>query len=99
MLDFLGGLAGKESAYNVWDLALISGLGRSPGKVKGYPLQYSGLENYMDYIVHRSCKKARYDWVTFTFIKYWIGKYLKIKKKKRTHNSLMVLEQIYKIEN
>ena len=27
-------------------------LGRSPGKGKGYPLQYSGLEKSMDSIVH-----------------------------------------------
>ena len=40
--------AGKESAYNVGDLGSIPGLGRSPGKGKGYPLQYSGLENSMD---------------------------------------------------
>ena len=32
------------------DLGLIPGLGRSPGEGKGYPLQYSGLENSMDYI-------------------------------------------------
>ena len=38
--------AGKESAYNAGDLGLIPGLGRSPGEGKGYPLQYSGLENY-----------------------------------------------------
>ena len=41
--------AGKESTCNVGDLALIPGLGRSPGEGKGYPLQYSGLENSMDY--------------------------------------------------
>ena len=46
-----GGSAGKESACNAGYLGSISGLGRSPGKVKGYPLQYSGLENSMDYIV------------------------------------------------
>ena len=34
------------------DLASIPGLGRSPGGGKGYPLQYSGLENSMDWIVH-----------------------------------------------
>ena len=34
------------------DLDLIPGLGRSPGEGKGYPLQYSGLENSMDCIVH-----------------------------------------------
>ena len=44
--------AGKESAYNMGDLGLIPGLGRSPGEGKGYPLQYSGLENSMDCIVH-----------------------------------------------
>ena len=32
--------------------SLIPGLGRSPGEGKGYPLQYSGLENSMDYTVH-----------------------------------------------
>ena len=45
-------LAGKESTCNVGDLGSISGLGRSPGEGKGYPLQYSGLEKFMDYIVH-----------------------------------------------
>ena len=34
------------------DLGWISGLGRSPGEGKGYPLQYSGLENSMQCIVH-----------------------------------------------
>ena len=31
------------------DLGSIPGLGRSPGEGKGYPLQYSGLENSIDY--------------------------------------------------
>ena len=44
--------AGKESACNVGDLSSVPGLGRSPGEGKGYPLQYSGLENSMDCIVH-----------------------------------------------
>ena len=30
----------------------IPGLGRSPGEGKGYSLQYSGLENSMECIVH-----------------------------------------------
>ena len=34
------------------DLGSIPGLGRSPGEGKSYPLQYSSLENSMDYIVH-----------------------------------------------
>ena len=46
------GSAGKESACNAGDLGLIPGLERSPGERKGYPLQYSGLENSMDCIVH-----------------------------------------------
>ena len=45
---FPDGLAGKESACNVGELGSIPGLGKSPGKGKGYPLQYSGLENTMD---------------------------------------------------
>ena len=50
------GLAGKESACNVGDLDSIPGLGRSPGEGKDYPLQYSGLENSMDCIVHGLAK-------------------------------------------
>ena len=50
------GSAGKGSACNAGDLGLIPGLGRSPGEGKGYPLQYSGLENSMDYTVHRVAK-------------------------------------------
>ena len=48
-LDFLCGSAGEESARKAGDLGSILGLGRSPGEGKGYPLQYSGLENSMDY--------------------------------------------------
>ena len=40
--------AGKECPCNSGDLGSIPGLGRSPGEGKGYPLQYSGLENSMD---------------------------------------------------
>ena len=47
-----GSAGSKESTCNVGDLGLIPGLGRSPGKGKGYPPQYSGLENYKDSIVH-----------------------------------------------
>ena len=51
-LGFPNSSAGKESAYNVGDLDSIPGLERSPEERKGYPLQYSGLENSMDYTVH-----------------------------------------------
>ena len=51
-LGFPCGSAGKESACNAGELGLIPGLGSSSGEGKGYPLQYSGLENSMDCIVH-----------------------------------------------
>ena len=50
------GSAGKESACIIGDLGLIPGLGRSPREGKGYPLQYSGLENSMDCIVYGVAK-------------------------------------------
>ena len=43
---------GKESAYNARDPGSIPGSGRFPGEGNSYPLQYSGLENSMVYIVH-----------------------------------------------
>ena len=56
-LGFPGGSVGKEFACNAWDLGSIPGLGRSPGEGKGYPLQYSGLENSMDCTVHGVAKR------------------------------------------
>ena len=50
-LVFLGfpyGSAGEEYSRNVGDAGLIPVLERSPGEGNGYPLQYSGLENFMD---------------------------------------------------
>ena len=55
-LGFPCGSAGKESSCNVGDLGSIPGWGRSPGEEKGYPLQCSGLENSMDYIVQGVAK-------------------------------------------
>ena len=56
-MDFPCGSAGKESACNAGDLGSIPGLGRSPWRSgKGYPLQYSGLENSTDCIVHGVAK-------------------------------------------
>ena len=51
-MDFACGSTGKESARSVGDLGSIPGLERYPGEGKGYPLQYSGLENSMDCTVH-----------------------------------------------
>ena len=61
---------GKESACNAGDLGLIPGLGRSPGEGKGYPLQYSGLENSLGCIIHGVAKS--WTWLNdfhFTFTK------------------------------
>ena len=59
------GSACKESVCNAGDLGYISGLIRSPGEGKGYPLQYSGLENSIDYTVH-GITNSQIDWKTFT---------------------------------
>ena len=62
-MGFPGSSAGKESACNSGDSSSIPGLGRSPGKGNGYPLQYSCLENsnftckffqYSRIILHRT---------------------------------------------
>ena len=66
-LGFPCGSAGKESACNVRDLGSIPGLGRSLGEGKGYPRQYSCLENPMDRetwwaIVHGVAKESDTTW-------------------------------------
>ena len=55
-LGFPGSSAGKESSCNAGDLSSTPGLGRSPEEGKGYPLQYSGLENSVNCIVHGVAK-------------------------------------------
>ena len=55
-LGFPCGSAGKESACNAGDLGSVPGLGGCPGEGKGYPQQYSGLENSMDCIGHGVAK-------------------------------------------
>ena len=52
----MGGSAGKESACDAGDLGSIPGTGKSPEEGNGQPLQYSGLENSMDRIVHGDTK-------------------------------------------
>ena len=56
LLDLPDSSVGKESTCDKGDLGSIPGLGRSPGEGNGYPLQYSGLENSMDFIVHGVAK-------------------------------------------
>ena len=46
------GSAGKESTCKVGEQGSIPGLRIFPGEGKCYPLQYPGLENSMDCIVH-----------------------------------------------
>ena len=55
-VGFPCGSAGKESTCNMGDLGLIPGLGGSSGEGNTYLLQYSGLENSVDCIVHRVAK-------------------------------------------
>ena len=55
-VGFPGGSDGKESACNAGDMGSIPGLGRSPEEGKGYPLQYSDLQNSIDCIVHEVTK-------------------------------------------
>ena len=66
---FPGGSAGKESSCNVGHLDLNHELGRSPGEGSGYPLQYSGLENPMDRIVHGVMKSR--NWLSDFVITTW----------------------------
>ena len=66
IVGFPGGSAGREAACNVGDLGSIPGLGQFPEEGNGYPLQYSGLENSMDCIVH-GVTKSGHNWATFTF--------------------------------
>ena len=51
LLTATGSSVGKEPACNAADPGWNPGSGRSPGEGIGYPLQYSCLENSMDYIV------------------------------------------------
>ena len=52
MRGIVGGSAAKESTCNAGNFGSVLGLGRSLGEEKCYPLQYAGLENFMDCIVH-----------------------------------------------
>ena len=46
----------KTERLSLYNMGLIPGLGRSLGEGKGYPFQYSGLENSMNYTVHGVAK-------------------------------------------
>ena len=66
LVGFPGGSAGKESTCNAGDMGSIPGLGRSSGKGNGYPLQYSGLENSMDCIVHGVTESDTTEWLSLS---------------------------------
>ena len=55
-LGFPGDSDDKESAHNAGEMGSVPELGRCPGEGNSYPLQYSGLENSMDYTVHEVVK-------------------------------------------
>ena len=74
--------AGKESACNAGEMGSNPGLGRSTGEGKGYPLQYSGLENSLDCLVHGVAKSRT--WLSnvhiHTYMHTWF-KWLSERKK------------------
>ena len=78
---FLCGSVGKESPCSVGDLGSLPGLGRSPGEGKGYPLQYSGLENFMGCIVHGAAKSQT--WLSDFHFLFSCGGYLDSNSDKR----------------
>ena len=61
------GSAGKDSACNEGDLGSIPRLGRFPGEGKDYLLQFSGLENSMDYSTVHGVTKSRTPMSDFRF--------------------------------
>ena len=58
---------GKEYACSAGDPGSIPGLGRCPGEGNSYPLQYSGLENCIDRIVHGVIK----GWKRLSHFHFW----------------------------
>ena len=87
-LDFPGGSAGKESACNVGDpnAGSILGLGRFPGEGDGYSLQYSGLENSMDCIVHGFTKSQ----TQLSLSKEWLLENIRIWFNKLWKNYMLI---------
>ena len=71
--------AGKESACNAEDLALIPEMERSPGEGKDYPLQYSGLENSMECVVH-GVAKSRTQLSDFHLLTYLLGEEISLSR-------------------
>ena len=72
--------AGKAAACNGGDVDSIPGLGRSTGEGKGYPLQYSGLENSMDCLVHGVTKSQRWlnDFHFIAICQRWVADQMRV---------------------
>ena len=93
--DFPHGSTGRESACNVGNLGSVPGLGRSLGEGKGYPVQYSGLENSINCIVHGIAKSwtRLSDFHTHTYyIEYFIYIYIYDTVVRFSVNSVKVIE-------
>ena len=90
-LGFPCGSAGKESTCNAGDLCSIHELGRFPGEGKGSLLQYPGLENSMNCIVHGVTKSHTRlsDFHTFTQSEQQTER--KIKKKRKQCKKTFIL--------
>ena len=71
-----GGSDSEESVCNVGDPGSIPGIGKIPWRRERLPLQYPGLENSMDCIVHGVARKwTRLRDFHFTFNKYLLRAY------------------------
>ena len=77
-MGFLCGSTSKESACNMGDLGSIPGLGRSPGEGKSYRLQYSGLENSMDWRIPSDSSKSQTQLSNFDFRRIGISSSLNV---------------------
>ena len=78
---FRGASVGKESACNVGDLGLISGLGRSPGEGIGYPLQYSWAS-----LIAQMVKNPSAMWEIWVRSLGWEDS---LEKRKATHSNIL----------
>ena len=92
---------GKESACNEGDTSLTPGSGRSAGEGKGYLLQYSGLENSMDCIVHGVTKSQiwlndfHFHWFSTCWIYIWKKRGVDISSNNNESIPLVVLFIFY----
>ena len=80
-ITFPGSSAGKESPFSAGDLGSIPGLGRSPGKGIGYPLQYSWAS-----LVAQMVKNPPAIWETWVLSLVWEDL---LEKEMATHSSIL----------